>query len=524
MKTKYWIIGTIMLGLFSVTTSCDTNFEKLNIDPEHVTGASMNYNYLLTSAELITCGNSDGNAYETWRNNLIYASCMIQHLSSTTGYWAGDKYTFNAAYNTAYWDTQYPNSIRNIVETVENSKDNPDKVDLYNIARIFKVYMFQVMTDMYGDIPYSQAGLGYIDGITSPKYDAQADIYEDMLNELADAASNLKNYTGINTVGSSDLIYGGDVQKWTKFAYSEMLRLAMRLTKRDDAKAGEWAKKAYEGGVMETIDDNAIVAHETGTQSDSKSNPNGWVLDGVDPSNAKISETFMAFLKNHNDPRIPWIATVVSDPSNTADRGDNTPSIQLGQPNGYGPEGGTNPIDGAPNWPGNQNDYSIVNRTTFSRTDAPTFFVTAAETQLLLAEARKRGYISAGNTEDYYKRGVQAAILQLNQTGAALTQTDVDNYLSANPYDDSKGLEMINNQYWVATFMDEYEAWANWRRSGFPNLTPVNYPGNATNGTIPRRFVYPVGEDAQNSENYNEAVSNLSDGNTMTSRVWWDKQ
>src|SRR5882672_8164164 len=180
MKYKF-LLSVFVAGI--LFTGCDKNFESINTDPEHLTGANINYIYLFTSAELVTSGNSDANSYEDWRNNLIYASCMVQHLSSTFGYWGGDKYTYNSGYNSAYWDANYGNSIKNIVEVVENTKDKADQANFYNIARIFKVFMFQRMTDMYGDIPYSQAGLGYLQGITAPVYDKQEIIYDSMLNE-----------------------------------------------------------------------------------------------------------------------------------------------------------------------------------------------------------------------------------------------------------------------------------------------------------------------------------------------------
>ena len=139
-----------------------------------------------------------------------------------------------------------------------------------------------------------------------------------------------------------------------------------------------------------------------------------------------------------------------------------------------------------------------------------------------MAEAAQRGWVTTGTAASFYNAGVTASMLQLNQTGAALTVSDATDYLTANPYDGT--LEQINTQYYIVTFMDEYEAWANWRRSGFPVLTPVNYFGNATNGTIPRRFTYPTGEAATNQANYNAAVAKLADGDKLTSRVWWDKQ
>lgn len=113
---------------------------------------------------------------------------------------------------------------------------------------------------------------------------------------------------------------------------------------------------------------------------------------------------------------------------------------------------------------------------------------------------------------------------QLTQTGAdpGVSTSQIEAYLANNPYSSATALEQIGTQYWIATFLDEYEAWSNWRRTGYPDLTPVNYYGNVTNGTIPRRFTYPTSESTINSTNYEEAVSGLSNGDAMTSRVWWD--
>src|ERR1044071_384323 len=124
MKNKFLLM--LAVGVTGLT-ACDKNFEEINIDPTKLTPANMNYNYMFTNAQLVTSGNSDGNAYEDWRNNLIYAACMIQHLSSTTGYWGGDKYTYNAGYNSAYWDANYPNSVKNMTEVIEHTKADAAK-------------------------------------------------------------------------------------------------------------------------------------------------------------------------------------------------------------------------------------------------------------------------------------------------------------------------------------------------------------------------------------------------------------
>jgi hypothetical protein len=525
MNNKIRII-TVAAAAIVVLGSCKKDFVSINTDPNHITAANINFGYLFTNAQLITSGNSDANGYEDWRNNLIYSACMIQHLSSTTGYWDGDKYLYNASYNSAYWDNQFPNSITNIVEVVTNTgKDSVAQSNFYNIARIFKVFIFQRMTDMYGDCPYSQAGLGYISGITSPKYDKQQDIYMDMLNELQTAAANLDS-TKPNTVGSADLMYAGNVTQWKRFAYSEMVRIAMRLSKVDQTDAQKWVGIAVQGGVMASNADNAIIQHQdvSGTPVP---NGTGLILIGNDPNAYRLSETFVNFLKGTGDPRLSYLATVCSNPNDGTQLGDTTAVDQLGQPNGYDPPGSGSAYDltTAANWPGNQNLYSVVNRYTFSRLTAPTFFLTYGETQLLLAEAANRGWVTGTTDATYYTNGVTGAMEQLGaQAGAGPSGASITAYLTANPYSSVNGLSLINDQYWVASFMDENESFANWRRSGFPVLAPVNYPGNVTNGTIPRRFTYPQGEATTNTANYNAAVSGLDNGDKMTSRVWWDSQ
>ncbi len=522
-SNKISLILAVALGLL-VCSSCKKDFVGINTDPNHITAANINYSYLFTNAQLITSGNSDANGYEDWRNNLIYSACMIQHLSSTVGYWDGDKYLYNAGYNSAYWDQNFNNAVTNIVEVVTHTKSDTAQSNLYNIARIFKAFMFQRITDMYGDCPYSQAGLGYISGITAPKYDKQQDIYTDMLAELADAASKL-NANGTNTVGAGDLLYGGDPTEWKKFAYSEMLRIAMRMSKVDPANAQKWAAAAAAGGVMTGNADNAIVQHQivSGTPVP---NGSGLILVGNDPNASRLSETFVNYLAATGDPRLSYLGTVCADPSVTTDLGDTVAAHQLGQPNGYdAPLSGSNfDLTKAPNWPGSQNKYSVVNRYTFARLDAPTFFLTYGETQLLLAEAAQNGWVTGTTAATYYAAGVTGAMQELGlQLGAGPAAGSITAYLAANPYSSATGLMQINYQYWVASFMDENESFANWRRSGFPTLTPVNYTGNVTNGSIPHRFTYPQGEASTNGPNYNAAVAGLANGDKMTSKVWWDK-
>jgi len=520
MKSNF---SRFLICLFIILPGCDKKLEEINIDPNRINAQNMDFNYLLTSAELYTAGNPTGFGDGIWESSLNYSSTMMQHLSSThLDRWLGDKYIYDGGANGAFWETQYPFSIKNIVDLIENVKQDEKRKNLYNISRILKAFLFQRITDLYGDIPYFEAGLGHINGYTSPKYDLQQEIYSHLLGELNDAAQKLD--VNADKVGEADLFYKGDVSQWKKFAYSEMLRLAMRMSKIAPDSARKWSEKAVIGGVMQSNDDNAICRHEA-KAANPVTNPVGLALATFYPSEYRLSETFISFLKVTNDPRLRHLATVAANPGDPADLGDTAIAIQLGQPNGYDNRGGAEDIAKAPNWPGDQNKYSVVNKKTFARQDAPTFILTYAETALLLAEAAKRQWNVGGTARDYYNNAVKAAILQLNQAGANISDDEANDYLNAYPYDDTSGLEMINRQYWIATFADWNETWCNWRRSGYPQLTETDYQGKITIGTIPRRFTYPLNEPHLNPKSYKEAVQRLAGygGDKMTTRVWWDK-
>ncbi len=148
--------------------------------------------------------------------------------------------------------------------------------------------------------------------------------------------------------------------------------------------------------------------------------------------------------------------------------------------------------------------------------------MTYAEVEFLLAEAAVRNWYN-GDAATHYENGVRAAMQYLAMYGpeAVIPEADIDAYLAANPFDPANALEQINTQIWAATHLNEYESYANYRRTGYPALTPVNYPGNVTGGTIPRRMRYSEGEMVANAESYAEAVSRQGP-DLLTTRVWWD--
>jgi hypothetical protein len=184
-------------------------------------------------------------------------------------------------------------------------------------------------------------------------------------------------------------------------------------------------------------------------------------------------------------------------------------------------------IASAPGFPGKTGSafkYSQVNRRTVGKIDAPEFFVTYAQTQLLLAEAAQRGWIS-GSAADYFNAGVRAAMEQMAQfdESSVISSGEIDSYLAAHPFNAGTALEQINTQYWIASFLNGSEAWANFRRSGYPALTPNPYPGAdpAVKGDFIHRLVYPVREKSVNSENYQAAVARQGEDNLAT-RIFWD--
>ena len=507
------------LAAVLLLSACETGFEDMNTDPTQA--SSIAPDYLFTTIELATTGTG----YMQWRNNLIYPSAMMQQLSHT--WWAGDKYTENQQWMTALWGTYYGQfgKYRAVVPTLQdllaNHADNPEMVNKVAAARIMKVFVFHRLTDTYGDVPYFEAGKGYLEGIVEPAYTPQSEIYADMLTELEEAVASFDPSKPM--YGSADLLYGGDIAKWRKFGNSLMLRLGLRLVKVDPGAAQTWVQKAVAGGVMTSNDDSAVMPHENGPsgQFDGLNvNPISSVFASDAPM---LAERFVDWMQETGDPRLGVFAATYTAAAYTAGATlvSDDPAEQIGYPVGND----ATTIQGHPTWdPARQfNLYAQPNRI-IRGLDDPTFYMTYAQVALNLADAAARG-LTGGDPAAYYAEGVRAAMQQLalyDDGGAAsISDAEIDAYLADNPYDPARALEQINVQFWAASFLDGIEAWSNWRRTGYPVLTPVNWPGNQSGGQIPRRMLYPTEEEQLNSENYSAAVSRQGPDN-FTTRVWWD--
>lgn len=514
---KRYKLGIVLLGaaLFSLS-SCTKDFEELNKNPNEVTNPNIDYIFTYSIVR------ANGQGFEMHRANLIYCAAMIQHFASLNGYWTGDKYTYSSEYSSAFFGSMYPSAVRELTQLVELTSTDPELVNKKSAARIMRVYTMHRLTDLYGDVPYFEAGKGYTSGIFKPKYDKQSDIYKDMLKELEESATAFN--ASKPTFGNADLLYKGDVVKWKKFAYSLMLRLGMRLSKVDAGLAQQWVAKALAGGVFQTLDDQAKLDHAVGPEGINR-NPTASQLlseeikDGGNTSNSKLSRTLIDFLRNNADPRLRVIARKQNS-------GDNNPVNQKGLPNGYD----NTTITSYPGWT-QLADYSDPNTLTFARWDAPSVLISTAEVKFLQAEAVIRGW-GTGNAQTLYDEGVTLAMQMLNlyipagSSVANITNAEITAYLVAHPFNvagtNAQKLEQIHTQLWASLFFNAIEAFANWRRTGYPVLTPVNYPGNITNGTIPRRLRYPEAEAVNNAANYQAALAQQG-ADEFTTKVWWDK-
>jgi hypothetical protein len=294
----------------------------------------------------------------------------------------------------------------------------------------------------------------------------------------------------------------------------------MRLTKVDAAKAQSLAQKAFQNGVMTSNDDNVKIQY-----SSIYTSPTSGIWNGTEKANFYVGAPFVDYLKATGDPRLKSLVTKYAEPSKdpAATTEDTSPASQIGIPVGYD----NSSITTAPNYAGAVSSggwkYSQLNRRTAGKVDAAQHFITYGQTQLLLAEAAQRGWI-AGKAADFYVAGVTGHMNQMKEYDATATVAaeDITKYLAANPFDATKALEQINTQYWVASFLNGPEAFANWHRSGFPVLAVNKYPGKTIKGDFIHRLTYPTAEQSVNEVNYKAAVARQG-ADDLDTKVFWDK-
>ncbi len=512
MKKIFNFILLPVVLLFFV--SCDKGLSDLNVNRTSPT--SVDPVLLLNNAVINT-------SFPV--KSLVFDIGIVQQMVSPNGgVLAGANFNQDSRDVTTQpiWAAYYQNVIKYTHDVLVLTKDNPARSNLYNMARIFQAYAFMILTDEYGDIPYTEGGAGYSAQVFFPKYDAQQEIYNKLIQEFTEAANAL-NAAG--TIESSDVLYAGNIAKWKKFAYSLLLRAGMRLSKADAAKAQATVQAAVTGGVIIDNADNGYMRHDANYLQ-----PIGGTLNGSEAANFYLTKPFVDQLKNTNDPRLSAIAIryvgATSGNGQTVAAGNTTAAVQIGMPIGH--DNGTIVAAATADGLASFYDYSQADRRRIVKISSPVFFVTAAQTNLLLAEARFRGWINTGTAAQYFSDGIRSHMDQMAtyDPGCAVAAGARDTYITANPLGAGTELQQINTQYWIASFLNGPEAFANFRRSGFPALTPNPYgqPNNpdVPNGTFIRRLTYPTSEISVNTTNVNEAITRQGP-DKLSTRIWWDK-
>ena len=495
---------------------CDKDFKEINTNPYSIT--SIDPALLFAGAQRTHIG--------TWNAEHIIVQQFV--VPYNTG--ANQGFSFNQdidGNSTPKWG-EYASSIKNMIQALNILGPNTTRINLKSMIRIWKAQVFMGLVDDYGDVPYSEAGKAVSDAIFYPKYDDDAVIYDDLYKELKESIAAL---SASADYVSADLFYGANAQpsvkttdataqvaKWKKLGNSLLLRLGMRYSRLNPTKAQAIVTEAFSGGVMTSNADNAFVKYD-GTLYTEADNA---ALRNFSQFNY-AAEPFVNQLKSTNDPRARFMIANFPDPGNVA----SFPNPDTVLANQYGVPIGLTDAQVPRGTRGGGLNYSQFNTNILASPAAPDFWVTYAQTSLLLAEAAKRGWVAGGDAQAkiYYENGITAdmQVYSLYPGTTAISSAAITAYIN-DPgvlYDPTNALKLINTQYWVVNIRNGTEAFANFRRTGFPALTPNPVVGVLGSPGFPRRLSYPDVEASANTANYQAAAAAIG-GDKLTSRVFWD--
>lgn len=471
---------TMIAFLFN---SCTDGFEELNTNPTKTSDVPTSS--LLTAAmqDMITTNSSLGYNKTT--------ELYVQH-------WSQRETTVRSRYGDieSGWSSWYLGGLPELNNIIDlNSGDNKDDYIAYGsnenqiaVAKIMKSWAFLNITDAWGDVPYSEVGNPEI---RFPKYDRQSDIYASLLEDLK-SANDAIDVTSGSVKG--DLLYDGDMSKWKKFANSLRARIAMRMSKVDEAKAKTELTAAINDGVFESTDDDAYINFQ---EEEKYANP--LYAEFLTQQWTYVSRTLTDKMTLNN---------TITDPRLAVYAAPNKNGNYLGLPYGLLDDESTAfAIDSCSN-PG-----LLIRDATF-----PSILMTYSEIQFIMAEAAQRGWVS-GSASDFYNSAIKA---NMDFWFVPSDKSDAYIALPEVAYDVANWAEQIGTQKWISFYTQGAQAWAEYRRIGFPVL---NVPtGSLNNGAtqIPRRFFYNAEESNLNGDQLDIAISNMG-GDNFDIRVWWDK-
>lgn len=520
---KYTIGAALLLSGFSLT-SCTDKYDEFNVNPHEATNEMMTWDNLLAGASLaqmersIFTISSAGRYQETeMLQGDLYASYFAPIMTwNYTGGPDNDNYRLYTDWNKAPWDDAYTEIMTpwNIIKTGYEDAGDANSPALA-IATVIKVFGMSRITDMYGPIIYSKFGTGLQVG-----FDSQKDVYNQFFEEL-DGAINILSMSSGTILDEYDLIYQGDIKQWLKFANTLRLRLAMRISNVDEAKAMEEAQAAIDnaGGLLASVSDNAYLHQTTSLVF---KNP---IWEACESFNdMRMSATMDCYLNGYADPRLPKYFR---------------PAANTGEYHGVRNGMSTR----------NKNNYEKVTSSANYDENDDLKWMESSETYFLLAEAALRWGIGSRSVQQYYEEGIRQSFAAVDAEGADDYITDTEKLPSTtwkNPYnnrstnvttsqvtiawDDAatteKKLERIMVQKWIALFPDGQEAWSDMRRTGYPTIVTIESNqsgGEVANGELISRLKFPSSERSNNTkDNINEAIRLLGGNDIAGTRLWWD--
>lgn len=471
-----FIYSLILIALFS---GCTEDFSAINTNENAPVEVQPE---LLLRQVLYGYGNDMG--YESF----VAGNLLSQHLAMID-FNLFDRHALSSPQEGGNpWDIFYTN-LRDNETVLRISREDPIARVYEGPTLILKAYLAMNLTDLFGDVPYSDAIRGR-DGVVTPTYDEQENIYlgeNGILANLRSGRQAIESYDGLPRL-EGDILFEGDLEKWTAFARSLELKALLRISGRRDV-SQEVTEVLAEGDPIRTNSDNAVFRFTNGQ-------PNNYPL-----ANARIG-IFNVFLMSTTAENVfaqladPRVSVLYRPAANNA--------AFNGIANGIDAASAIVPDDFArPGtiWRENTGDLDFN-------------FLTAWETEFILAELALLGIPAAGDARQHYENGVSLAFEYWN------TEFPADYLTSgAAAYNAANALEQIITQKWIANMSNVYEGWNEWRRTGFPALLPAE--ASLNNGLYPIRFPYPADEQALNFENYQTAAA-ATDGNSVNVPVWWD--
>ena len=477
MKKIQSILFSILCigGLF---WSCsDDDYEELNRDPNNPIEVEAEHLFVASTISLY-------DQMEETNVNLNIFRMFAQ-------YWTATTYTDEANYDltnrripTNHWDELYLDVLNDLKDAKSKTVDDPFKTAQ---AEVLEVYTWQILVDTFGDIPYFDAlKVSDEDQVLLPAYDNASDIYEALITRIDLAISNLSGSSG-SGYEDSDLIYNNSRSSWLKFAYSLKLKLGIRLSDVNPSLAQSTVEEAFNGGLLESNQDNATIEFEGTTPN---TNPIWEALVESGRNDFVPANTIVDYMNGLEDPR----RDIFFNP-NSKIEGEYV--------------GGTY---------GEQSAFTQHSHIGAVMHD-PTFrgvLLDFTEIQFHLAEAAALGWNVGGTEEEYYNAGIEASFLDWG-----LDSTAVTDYLNRSDvaYNTAAGdwKEKIAKQFWIAMYNRGFEGWYVYRKFDAPQL---NIAANSQL-PVPKRYTYPLSEQSLNASNWNNATNGGTD-DIQQFKIFWD--